>query len=268
MAVGKISLTLDTSELLQLQKALGNVFDKAGLAATLQDALEKAIWPAFRRLREVTPEGPTGNLKRAVNYKTVKYPRDGTAVGLVGYNRAGNGGRASAAGGSVMAGPDRGFHQWWLEFGTQERFVTKFSNEPYQRKAHQRRMKSGKVVEIKTHQVSGQNAYIASSFGRLGPFKMLKTPRPPKGEEGQRVQTDPAYPRAFFKKSKVPIRIPAMPVGGDAGRPPVQTAWNQTKGQVAEILTRELSLSLEAALQKLTLTSTGSVTGATIQAGG
>jgi len=59
-----------------------------------------------------------------------------------------------------------------------------------------------------------------------------------------------------------------MPAGGAAGLPPVQTAWNQTRNQVAEILQRELGVSLEAALAKITSSSTGSVSGAVIQAGG
>jgi hypothetical protein len=264
MAVAGINLSIDTAELHQLQKALGKVFDNKGLAAILEEALEKAIWPAYLRLREVTPDGPTGNLKRAVAYKTKAYPKNGGAVGLIGYNRTGRADSSSAAGGAVQAGPDRAFHQWWLEYGTKPREIATFSNTPYQRKAHTRRMKSGKVATVQQHQVSGQNAYIASSYNKLGPYKILPTPRI-RGQ-AQRVQTDPAYPRAFLKKSKTPITIPAMPAGGTAGRPPVQTAWNNTKGQVAEILQRELALSLEQALSKLTYSSTGSVDSGTIGA--
>lgn len=260
MAVAGVSLSLDTSELLQLQESLGKVFDNAGLADTLADALEKALEPAKLRLRENTPVGPTGNLKRAVNMKIVPYRRNGVAVGLIGYNRAGVGKTKSAAGGSVQAGPDRAFHQWWLEYGTKQRVVAKLSNKPYQRKAHERVMKSGKVASIRAHQVSGQNAYIASSYNRLGPFQMAK------GTDG-RVQTDPAYPKAFFRKSKNPIVIPAMNPGG-SGEPPIQKTWREYQGKVAERLTSELRISLERALDSLTYSSTGSVTSATIQAGG
>jgi hypothetical protein len=260
MAVAGVSLSLDTSELLRLQEALGKVFTPEGLAATLGSAIENALEPAKRRLRENTPAGPTGNLKRAVNMKVVEYKNSGVAVGLLGYNRAGSGKSTSAAGGTVQAGPDRAFHQWWLEFGTKQRVIAKLSNKPYQRKAHQRTMKSGKVASIKAHQVSGQNAYIASSYNKLGPFTMAK------GTDG-RVQTDPAYPKAFFRKSKTPIVIPAMNPGG-SGEPPVQKTWREYQGKVAERLTSELRISLERALEALTYTSTGSVTGATIQAGG
>lgn len=267
MAVAGVYLSLDTSEIVRLQQSLGKVFDKPGLAETLGEAIEKALEPAKLRLRENTPAGPTGNLKRAVNLKIVKYKNSGVAVGLLGYNRAGSGKSKSAAGGSVQAGPDRAFHQWWLEFGTKQRVVSKFSNTPYQRKAHQRVMKSGKVASIKAHQVSGQNAYIASSYSELGPFKTLSTPRVPRGEQGQRVQTDPAYPNAFFRKSKNPIVIPAMNPGG-SGEPPLRKTWNEYQGKVADRLTSELRISLERALESLTYGSTGSVTSATIQAGG
>lgn len=260
MAVAGVQLTLDSSELTRLQESLGKLFDNAGLAATLAEAIERAIWPAFLRLRENTPIGPTGNLKRAVNYKVVKYPRNGGAVGLIGYNRAGVGSTTSAAGGTVQAGPDRAFHQWWLEYGTNQRVVAKLSNKPYQRKAHQRTMKSGKVAAVRAHQVSGQNAYIASSFNRLGPFTMTKTP------DGK-MATDPAYPNAFFKKSKNPIIIPAMNPGG-SGEPPIQKTWREYQGKVADRLQQELRISLERAIESLTYSSTGSVTGATIQAGG
>jgi hypothetical protein len=261
MAVAGVYMSLDTSEIVRLQKSLGKVFgDNGDLAETLGEAIEKALEPAKLRLRENTPVGPTGNLKRAVNMKIVKYKNSGVAVGLLGYNRAGSGKSTSAAGGTVQAGPDRAFHQWWLEYGTNQRVVAKLSNKPYQRKAHQRTMKSGKVASIKAHQVSGQNAYIASSYNKLGPFTMAK------GTDG-RVQTDPAYPKAFFRKSKTPIVIPAMNPGG-SGEPPVQKTWREYQGKVAERLTSELRISLERALEALTYTSTGSVTGATIQAGG
>jgi hypothetical protein len=260
MAVAGVNLSLDTSELLRLQESLGKVFDNQGLAETLGDALEKALEPAKLRLRENTPVGPTGNLKRAVNMKVVEYPKSGVAVGLLGYNRAGEGKSKSAAGGTVQTGPDRAFHQWWLEFGTKQRVIAKLSNKKYQRKAHQRTMKSGKVVSIQSHEVKGQNAYIASSYNKLGPFTMAK------GTDG-RVQTDPAYPKAFFRKSKTPIVIPAMNPGG-SGEPPLRKTWREYQGKVAERLTSELRISLERALEALTYTSTGSVTGATIQAGG
>ena len=255
MALGRIELTAQLEGLAELRDGIGRIFPqtpdgRAARARVLANALEKALLPAELRLRELTPLGPTGNLKRAVASKVVEYAQDGNAVGILGYTRANREPSASAAGGSVRAGPDRGFHQYWLEEGTQPRQINTLSNKLYIRKSHTRRMKSGTVTEVQTHDVKGQGGYIASSFNRLGSFTM---DTPTTGERS-RVQTQPGYPRAFFRKSKTPITIPAMPVGGSSGRPPLATAWNQTRPTVAEILTRELRISLEQALSAITTT--------------
>lgn len=240
-----IALSAEMVQLDQILAEMGKAYRNPTKAELLKKALEKAVVPVEQRLRQITPVGPTGNLRAAVASKVVEYPLDGNAVGVVGYRRAGRARASSAAGGSVRRGPDRAFHQWWLEEGTQPRRVAdRFSNTPYRRRAHQRTLPSGRVIDVRDHQVSGQNAYIASSFKRLGAFRMVKTPRPPRGQEGHRVQTDPAYPAAFFKKSRNPIVIPPMPAGGSTGQPPVQTAFNQTRATVAEILVRELKVSM------------------------
>lgn len=266
MAVAGIKISASFPELTQLRQDLMAIADKRTNAASLGEALERAIWPMYLRLRETTPDGPTGNLKRAVKYKVKTYPRDGGAVGLVGYERAAIGQASSAAGGSVRAGPDRAFHQWFLEFGTKERKITRPArNEQYQRRsptqAYMRtRMGQREVVRGNgvTHWVSGQgnNVYIASSYNKLGPFKIVGT-----GAQG-RVETDPPYPRAFFRKSNRPIVIPPTPVGGSFGRPPVRTAFDDTQRQMAQILVSELRISLQRAIDALVVTDTGSITGA------
>jgi hypothetical protein len=254
MATVGISLTIEQTELRELQKALGRVFTPGEKAQILKRALEKAVAPVLARLKQTTPLGPTGNLREAATSKVIPYTRSGNAVALVGFQRAGRQRSDSAAGGTVRAGPDRAFHQWWLENGTQPRQVGKLSDTPYTRRAHQRRTRSGTVADVQEHTVKGQGGYIASSFNRLGPFKMVKDPSRP-----DRVTTEPPYQRAFFRKSKTPITIPAMPVGGSTGQPPLQTAWDQTQSTAAEILQRELQISLEAALDALTRSASGSV---------
>lgn len=247
---GGIKLSLETANLTEIGEALKRLFaDKGERARMVADAMKKVVPVVEEKLRTLTPVGPTGNLKAAVKGKVVTYASSGNAVGVVGYNQAGKARSSSAAGGRVRRGPDRAFHQWWLEDGTNDRVVSKFSNTPYQRKGHTRRTKSGATVSVRPHKVSGQNAYIASSFKRLGPFKIKPTPRVP---EGQQVQTDPGYPQAFFKKSSQPIRIPAMTPGGTRGRPPLATAWAQTESTVAEILQRELRAAIEAKLGTVT----------------
>ena len=260
MATIGIELSVEMQGLRELQDALGKTLrDNPAKAKILKSALEKAVLPVELRLREVTPDGPTGNLKRAVASKVVEYGLDGRAVAIVGYKRAGREPSASAAGGTVRAGPDRAFHQWWLENGTRPRLVSKIADKPYTRLGHTRRMKSGKVADVVTHEVKRQGGYIASSYNRLGAFRTLPTPRLARGQEGQRVQTDPAYPNAFFKKSSRPIEIPPMPIGGSTGRPPLETAFTQTQRQVAEILQRELRLSIEEALSALFIRGAGTV---------
>lgn len=256
MAVGKIMVSAGMPGLKELVDNLGRVLPGDAKSVILAEALEKSIQPAFRRLYETTPVGPTGNLRAARTYKIVKYP-PGVAVAILGYRRTGKEAAVSAAGGSVRVAttnnPDRAFHQWMLEQGTQPRYVGKLATRSFARRAHQRTMKSGKVVEVQSHDVRNQGGYIASSYKRLGPFQFVKSSEP------SRVQTDPPYQRAFFKKSKNPITIPPMRVGGFTGRPPLETAWRDTQATVAEYLQRELSLSFEQALAALTYTATGTV---------
>ena len=260
MATIGIALTAQIAGLQELQTKLGQTLkDNPSKAKILGAAIEKAILPVELRLREVTPLGPTGNLKRAVSSKVVEYGLDGRAVGIVGYKRAGKGGSASFGGGSIRVGPDRAFHQWWLENGTKPRVINKPADKPYTRLAHRRKLRSGKVIDVLTHEVKRQGGYIASSYNELQNFTVLKTPRLPRGQTGQRVQTDPALPGAFFKKSSTPVQIPAMPIGGSTGQAPVARAFRELQPRVAEILTRELRISLEEALNSLTLATKGNL---------
>lgn len=247
MAVSGIRVSANFEKLDELRTALGNVFSKKEMAAVLAQSLERAIEPAYLRLREVTPRGPTGNLLRAAARKVKAYPRDGNAVGLIGYNRSGTGGSDSAQGGAVQTGPDRGFHQWWLEYGTRPRVIEKFSNKPYER-----RSKLGTL-----HMVRGQNAFIASSYNKLGPFKIIRG----RDRRQDGFDTDPPYQKAFFKKSASPIRIPAMRPGGINGQPPVRTAFEQSQKNVEFILEQELGSVLNQAVQKLPVEKSGSLSG-------
>jgi hypothetical protein len=260
MAVAGVKIAFDFPELEQLRKDLAALGNKRANALLLGEALEKAVNPAWIRLRGITPEGPTGNLKRAVSSKVKTYPKDGGAVALVGYERAGVGGSSSAQGGTVRAGKDRAFHQWWLEFGTKGRKINKKSTRPYGRRGHLRRVPGKPAVEVMPHIVKkGQNQYIASSFNELGPFRTLNTPRNPDGS--RLVQTKPGYPNAFFRASSEPFEIRPSPVGGVDGRPPVQTAFEDSQSKMAFILTQELRISLARAWDALTLRDTGSITG-------
>ena len=259
MATAGITITAEIAELRELQAAIGRILEPPEKARIIEEALKKALAPALERLKQNTPEGPTGNLKRAASVKIVRYSKDGNAVGLLGYKRAGKGASESAQGGRVRKGSDRAFHQFWLEQGTKDTVIDKLSNTPYARKSHTRRNRSGSVTTVRAHQVSGQNAYYASSFNKLGPFKLKPTPRPPRGEEGQRVETQPGYPQAFFERSSTPITNKGLRAGGILGQPPLKTTWEEVGTTVAEILQRELRISLERALSTLTRSATGTL---------
>lgn len=260
MAVAGVKIAFDFPELEQLRKDLASLGNKRANALLLGEALEKAVNPALIRLREVTPDGPTGNLKRAVSSKVKTYPKDGGAVALVGYQRSGTSDSVSAGGGSVRAGKDRAFHQWWLEFGTKGRKIATKSTKKYKRGPYTKTMRSGLVVDVQEHEVkAGQNQYIASSFFKFRRFELKNTPRNPDGSRS--VQTDPGYPSAFFKASSTPFEIRPMPIGGSSGRPPVQTAFEDSQSKMAFILTQELRISLARAWDALTLRDTGSITG-------
>jgi hypothetical protein len=271
MAVSGIKLVTDFPELQKLQQGLRNVFSKAEMAAVLKDALEKAINPARIRLRELTPRGPTGNLVRAVNERVKAYPRDGNAIGLIGYTQSGKGESSSAQGGTVQAGPDRAFHQWWLEFGTAQRKVPggrRPTGGPkerrYQRrsptKPFQRTRRRNGVSITETVQGSGvlhdvherKPTYIASSYNTLGPFKIFK-------KNDREFTTDKPY--AFFKKSNKPIVLPRVQPGGVAGLPPVRTAWSQSQSQVAFILQQELGNLLDKAVKAIGVETSGTLSG-------
>lgn len=211
-------------------------------------AVRKAIKPALARLRAIVPVGPTGNLKAAVTSAVREYPKNGTAVGLVGYRAAGKAPARSAAGGTVQAGRDRAFHQGFIEFGTKPRNVSKMAQKKYERKPYQRVSKSGTRHTVSGHTVARQGGIIASSLGRLGPFKIEKSGQP----RNTRVTTSPRYPGAFFRKSRTPIVIPGTPVGGRAGTPPVKTAFESTQGEMGSILAAELGLRIEEALKAVT----------------
>ena len=255
MAFAGIKISANFPDLNVVRKGIQNLGDKKFTASALHDALTEAIKPALARLQQLTPVGPTGNLKRAASSLVKKYPKNGNAVAMIGYRRSGREQSQSAQGGKVRAGKDRGYHQWWLEFGTQERIINKKSVKPYGRRGHLRRVPGKPAIDVRPHIVqAGQNQYIASSFRKLGPFKMLPS-------SDKSVQTDPGYPNAFFKASRDPIIIPPMRAGGLMGVPPVRSAFEETQAQVAAILTRRLEITLSRALDTLTMSDTGTISG-------
>lgn len=83
------------------------------MAAGLRKAVEQG--GTLKVLRNLTPRGPTGNLKRAVGIKSKTYTKTGVGIVIVGYK----------AGRKIFEPFDPtklGYHQGLVEFGTKKRY--------------------------------------------------------------------------------------------------------------------------------------------------
>lgn len=246
----KATIKIEGPDLFEIREAFKKL--PRNIAATVIGAgLRRASKPGEDALKKVTPVGPTGNLRRAIKTIVKKYPRDGAAVAVVGYVKAGSGKSKSAQGGRVKKGADRAFHQFWLEFGTNDRMVMNPGDRPYVRSSGTANRKLRKALgakqakELKDRNVKvrGQGGFIASSFNRLGPFKFTT---PKNGLNKGRMKTSPQYPKAFFIKRNTPIHIT-----GVSRQHPVQTAFNMSKAAIASNLGVQMKQSLENGLKIL-----------------
>ncbi|NBT36344.1 MAG: hypothetical protein EBT03_12565 [Betaproteobacteria bacterium] len=165
--------------------------------------------------------------------------------------KPGTGKSVSAQGGKVHKGPDRGFHQFFLEFGTKDRVISAPGDKPYKRavagqgRLRRRKLVKGKLTENDTGmvdmvEVKQQGGYIASSFNSLGPFLLKRS------SGGGRVQTVPAYQKAFFRKSSQPLHI-----RGVHAQKPVHTAFEMSRAAIAANLESEMKKALENGLKIL-----------------
>lgn len=175
-------------------------------AKVIGAGLKRASAPMVAALKETTPKGPTGNLRRSIKTVVKRYPRDGAAVVVVGYQKAGTGEKKSAAGGRVNSGSDRAFHQFWLEFGG----------------------KKDRIISQK----AARGGYVASSYKSLGPFKL-------KSKKGGRVATTPKYPKAFFLKRAEPINL-----GKIVAQQPIRNAFYRSRSAVQSNLYNEMTKAL------------------------
>lgn len=217
MATG-IDAKVEFPELKQLQQAFKG-FRPSLARKHMGAAIRRSLQPGLKALRANVTKGPTGNLARAITSKVKTY-KSGNAVGLVGFVAAGSGKNKSAGGGTVQKGKDRAFHAGFLEFGTKERLI----------KTSSRRAGSS----------------VASSFRRFGPFKIAKVARRGKFAGVVRVNTTPKYPKAFFKKAPrgEMLKLPAMPIGGRKGQPPIRTAYRESLPAMRAELSVQMTQSL------------------------
>ena len=178
-------------------------------------AIRRSLKPGSDALKANVKRGPTGNLYRAISTQIKTYGSH-NAVGLVGFVAAAK----SNGGGTVQKGKNRAFHAGFVEFGTKERFI----------KSSSRRA----------------GASVASSFKRLGPFKIAKIAKRGKFAGAVRVQTTPKYPKAFFKKAPrgEMLSLNKMPVGGSLGKPPLKTAYRESLPSMRAALAVNMTISL------------------------
>jgi HK97 gp10 family phage protein len=104
-ARGALEIGIEFPELQELRNQFKGL--KKNIAAKhIGASLRVAMKPGVDALKRNTPKGPTGNLRKSIKLKIKQYPKQGNAVGIVGYET----GKGS-----------KGFHQYWLERGTKER---------------------------------------------------------------------------------------------------------------------------------------------------
>lgn len=116
------SVRISVDGFADIVEALMSMGKKIG-GERLKDAIEKGAEVTKIALENASPVGPTGNLRRAADIKAIAY-KSGTVVAVVGYRRAGAASTTNS-GGSVGIGPDRAFHQYWIEQGTKARSLKK-----------------------------------------------------------------------------------------------------------------------------------------------
>ena len=186
-------------------------------AKHLGAALRKASKPGLAALRaEVrsNQKGPTGNLRRSIATKVKTYKKSGNAVALVGFTKAGTG-KTAPTGGSVQKGKDRAFHAGFLEFGTNPRYTKKS---------------------------------IASSFNRLGPFKIKPIAKRGKFAGQARVQTTPKLPKAFFKRAPAGQKVY---LGRTQPEKPIATSFRKSVGSIRSELKAGMSTAIHKASKDL-----------------
>lgn len=222
-------------------------------ARYMEKGMKKAIEPGLKKLRQITPRGPTGNLKKSVRKKTKKYVKDGTAVGLVGY--------------TVGKGA-KGYHQGFLEFGTKDRktkgrFASSLrwpNGDPrgqFEVINNYKKTKQARGAGRRADRLADRTARSfarglgASSAARAaaGKIMALRQKQSVLESAGRKLRTKPRPPKAFFKSapSGQVVELGRMRIGGSTGKPPVKTAFQESRGEMLGVLREQMAAQLELA---------------------
>lgn len=152
----------------------------------MEAALKQALKPGVKLLKNATPKGPTGNLKRSVTVKTKSYRKDRRWWGAVGYSAKGD--KASKIGkDGRRRGSDLGYHQGLVEFGTGVRQFGKWT---------------------------GGSVRVGSSIS-LTPGLNVSTSR------GGVLKTKPGPPKGFFKSARAGQTVEVAPMKAQRNIPKV-----------------------------------------------
>lgn len=205
-------------ELAAIKRELAARFSPSIRAKFLGAAINKATKPTARALKQATKasfKSVSGNLARAVDNVVRRYPRTGNAVGLVGFRKAGSGGKTTPTKGTIQKGKDRAFHAGLVIFGTKPRYA---------------------------------KGAIASSYSTRGPFTIKGKAKRGKHKGAARVRTVPASPKAFFKKAPRGSRVA---LGRVHGNDVLARTLQQQSSNIRQILRHEMSDIVERAARFL-----------------
>jgi len=229
----------------------------------LRSAVRKSLEPGLAAMKQTTPKGPTGNLRRAIASKVITYP-SGNAVGLNGFVAAGSGKNRSAGGGSVRKGKDLAYHAGLVEFGTKDRRTKGSIASSYNRlgpfklhtnatrKAGVRLMAQARVLSRRAgRQPLIQQGFEAATLRQVAAFKVRQAQS--KFAAAGAVRTTPAYPRAFFKRAPAGERVflGSMPKGGSSGEPPIKTAFDRSRNRMSQEFQMQMARAVDNAARDM-----------------
>lgn len=245
-----IAVTLQYPDLEELRQEFRRI-PKNLAARFMEPVMRKAIEPGLKKLRQITPRGPTGNLRKSVRKKTKKYVKDGTAIGLVGY--------------TVGKGA-KGYHQGFLEFGTKDRKTKgriassmrfpqgdprgefQIVNQYNKTKQARRAGRTADKKAARAVKLLGASLGASSKARELASqVSGLRAKQATLSAAGRKLRTRPGSPKAFFKsaaKGQV-VELGRMKIGGSTGKPPVKTAFQESKGEMYGIMREQLAAALE-----------------------
>lgn len=181
-------------------------------AKHLGSSLRKAVQPGLTALRRNTPKGPTGNLRKSIKTKVKTYPKNGNAVGMVGYS---------------WGSESKGYHQGFIEFGTKERTT-----------------KKGRFAS------SFRWKLDTAGKGRGG-FRITTTARGKNAGKLKTIAPGYPKSFFKSAKADQKVSLGKMPIGGRTGVPPVKASFLQARSAMEAELRLQLAASIERAWAEL-----------------